>query len=205
LQLGRWTALWHRLGARGDGRPVFDRLVAAYAEPSRAYHTAEHIEDCLSLFDASRSLALHPDEVEAAIWFHDAVYVPANTDNEARSAELARASLCDAEVPSEVAERIRGLVLDTRHGTIPDQPDAALLCDIDLAILGRPPEAFDLFERRIRQEYGIVPEPSYRRGRSQVLRGFLDRPSIFQTDWFRQQYEVAARSNLERVLATLSA
>jgi predicted metal-dependent HD superfamily phosphohydrolase len=204
LDLGRWAALWRRLGGRGDGRAIFDRLAAAYAEPTRAYHTAEHIEDCLTLLDASRVLAPHPDEVEAAIWFHDAVYVAGNADNEARSAELARASLVDAQVASDLAERIGALVLETRHVTIPEQQDAALLCDIDLAILGRAPEAFDLFERRIRQEYAMVPEPIYRRGRADILRGFLGRASIFQTDWFRQRYEVAARANLKRVLARLA-
>jgi predicted metal-dependent HD superfamily phosphohydrolase len=201
LELRRWIALWHRLGARGDGGSVFDRLVAAYAEPTRAYHTAEHIEDCLTLLDASRALALRPHEVEAAIWFHDAVYVAANTDNEARSAEVARASLRD--VAHDVAERISSLVLETRHVTPPDQPDAALLCDIDLAVLGRPPEAFDLFERRIRQEYASVPEPIYRKGRSEILRRFLQRGSIFQTDWFRRRYENPARANLERALTKL--
>ena len=179
--------------------------MAAYAEPTRAYHTAEHIEDCLTLLDASRVLALYPDEVEAAIWFHDAVYVASGTDNEARSAALARDSLSEAQVAPDVAERISSLVLETRHLAPSNRPDAALLCDIDLAVLGRPPEAFDLFERRIRQEYARVPEPIYRRGRSEILRGFLERASIFQTTWFRSRFEAPARANLERALTKLAA
>ena len=204
LDLTRWAALWHRLSAQGDGLAVFTRLAAAYAEPTRAYHTVEHIEDCLRLLDAGRVLARRPDEVETAIWFHDALYVAARTDNEERSAELARASLREADVASEVAERIGALVLETRHATTPHDPDAALLCDIDLSILGRSPEEFDLFERRIRQEYAMVPEPMYRRGRSEILRGFLHRAAIFQTAWFQQRYEKSARANLERMLATLA-
>ena len=50
----------------------------------------------------------------------------------------------------------------------------------------------------------MVPELMYRRGRSEILRGFLNRPSIYQTAWFRQRYENAARANLERALATLA-
>ena len=204
MDLARWIALWHRLGAQGDGLPVFTRLATAYADPTRAYHTAEHIEDCLTLLDASRTLAGNADEVEAAIWFHDAVYVAARTDNEERSAELARASLRDAQVASEIVERIRGLVLETGHGTTPHGPDAALLCDIDLSILGRSPEVFDLFERQIRQEYAMVPEPIYRSRRSDILRRFLSRPSIYQTAWFRQRFEDRARANLERLLTELA-
>ena len=199
----RWTALWHRLGAQGDALAVFTRLAAAYAEPTRAYHNAEHIEDCLTLLDASRGVAGQADQIEAAIWFHDAVYVAARTDNEERSADLARASLREAQVPSETAERVGALVLETRHGTIPQDPDAALLCDIDLSIFGRSPEAFDLFERQIRQEYAMVPELMYRRSRSEILRGFLKRASIYQTDRFRQRYENRARANLERLLTKL--
>jgi predicted metal-dependent HD superfamily phosphohydrolase len=181
---------------------MFTRLAAAYAEPARAYHNAEHIRDCLALLDAAAGVAERPDEVEAAIWFHDSVYVAARTDNEERSAELARATLREAKVASEVAERIAALILETRHRTTPHEPDAALLCDIDLSILGRSPEAFDLFEHQIRQEYAWVPELKYRSVRAEILQGFLDRAAIFQTAWFRQRYEHAARVNLERLLTT---
>jgi len=205
LDLARWTALWHRLGGQGEGSAVFTRLAAAYAEPTRFYHTAQHIEDCLTLLDATRTLAELADEVEAAVWYHDAVYVAARTDNEERSAELARASLREAQVAPEIAERIKRLVLETRHEKPPHEADAALLCDIDLSILGRSPEVFDLFERQIRREYAMVPEPTYRTRRSEVLRKFLSRPTIYQTAWFRQRYESRARANLERSLTKLSA
>lgn len=204
MDLSRWTRLWQRLGAGGDGRAVFVGLAAAYAEPTRAYHTAQHIEDCLALLDDSRALAERPDEIEAAIWFHDAVYVPLRSDNEERSAELARTSLLRAEVDADVANRIRTLILETRHETSPGEPDAALLCDIDLSILGRPPDRFDRFEHQIRREYALVPESMYRRRRSEILQAFLDRPSIFQTVWYRERFEKPARANLARVLATLA-
>jgi predicted metal-dependent HD superfamily phosphohydrolase len=133
------------------------------------------------------------------------VYVAARTDNEERSAELARASLREAQVAPEIAERIKRLVLETRHETTPHEADAALLCDIDLSILGRSPEVFDLFERQIRREYAMVPESMYRTRRSEVLRRFLSRPTIYRTAWFRRRYETRARANLERSLTQLSA
>jgi predicted metal-dependent HD superfamily phosphohydrolase len=204
LDRTRWTGLWNRLGAQGDGLPLLSALEAAYAEPARAYHTAEHVRDCLAQFDLSRHTAQRPDEVEAAIWFHDAVYLPGSPDNEDRSARLARLALADFGAPVAVAEAVAGLVVATQHLAIPSQPDAALLCDIDLSILGRTPEVFDEFERRIRQEYAWVPEPVYRSARAELLDGFLRRPSIFQTDFFRQQYEIPARGNLQRVIAQLS-
>ena len=204
LDRSRWSGLWNRLGAQGDGLPTFGVLETAYAEPARSYHTAEHIRDCLAQFDLSWSAAQRPDEVEAAIWFHDAVYRPGSSDNEERSARLAQTSLADGGAPSEIAGRIAALVLATQHLTIPTEPDPALLCDIDLSILGRAPEVFDEFERRIRQEYAWVPEQVYRGARAEILTGFLRRVSIYQTDYFRDRFEIPARANLERVISQLA-
>lgn len=198
LDQTRWTVLWARLGAAGDGTATFDLLAAAYGEPARAYHTAVHINDCLRELDHHRELAERPDEVEAAIWFHDAVYRPGSLENEHRSAELARDVLLESGVPAAVADRIAGLVLATRHASIPSEPDAALLCDIDLSILGRHPHVFDEFERRIRLEYTWVPEAVYRRARGEIMESFLRRRSIYQTALFRARYEAQARENLER-------
>jgi predicted metal-dependent HD superfamily phosphohydrolase len=178
--------------------------VAAYTEPTRAYHTAEHLRDCLEQFDLTRNSALQADEVEAAIWFHDAVYRPGSGDNEELSAELARSSLAQAGVPPEVTSRIAGLVLATRHLGPATEPDAALLCDIDLSILGRAPGVFDEFERRIRREYFWVPEALYRTARAEILDGFLRRPTIYQTRYFRDRYEAQARTNLDRILKELA-
>jgi predicted metal-dependent HD superfamily phosphohydrolase len=200
LDRQRWLELWSRLGAQGSGASIFARLAAAYAGPERAYHTAEHIRDCLAELDLSRDLAQHPDEIEAALWFHDAVYRPGAADNEDQSAELARTTLSSGAVPQVVADRTAALVLATRHAGIASAPDEQLTCDIDLSILGREPAIFDAFERQIRREYAWVPEPMYRHERSAVLSGFLRRPSIYQTDQFRQRYEALARANLQRLL-----
>jgi predicted metal-dependent HD superfamily phosphohydrolase len=204
LDQTRWTALWTRLGTAGAGSSTFDLLEAAYREPARAYHTAAHINDCLRELDHHRELAAKPDEVEAAIWFHDAVYVPGASDNEARSAKLAIAELTSAGASSDLAYRVGELVLATRHSEVPSAPDAQLLCDIDLAILGRDLPAFDAYQRQIQQEYAWVPGALYRKGRAKVLQDFLSRHSIYQTPAFNARYETMARQNLTRALAGLS-
>jgi predicted metal-dependent HD superfamily phosphohydrolase len=183
---------------------MFAQLAKAYGEPSRAYHNTEHICDCLSQLDLSRELARNPDEVEAALWFHDAVYVPGAADNEDRSARLAETALAACAAPLNTRKRVAELVLATRHLTVPRDPDAQLLCDIDLSILGREPTVFDRFERAIRQEYAHVAEPEYRRERAAVLLGFLRRESLYQTTYFRARFEQQARTNLKRVLTDLT-
>jgi predicted metal-dependent HD superfamily phosphohydrolase len=204
LDFRRWTALWSRLGARDSGREVFEQLAAAYGEPSRAYHTAEHVQACLAEFDECRELARHPDEVEAALWFHDAVYVPGAADNEEQSARLANTALQSHGVTGEVAQRVAELVRATRHASIPLDSDARLVSDIDLSVLGRAPDEFGEFERRIRREYTGVAEQAYRRSRTEVLTGFLARRFIYQTPYFRELYESRARENLTRLLGDLA-
>lgn len=204
LDQSRWLALWSRLGARSSGTSTFARLAAAYAEPGRVYHSTEHIQDCLAELDQVPGLARNRDEVEAAIWFHDAVYLPGGSDNEEQSAELARAELSAAGVPADSVHRIAQLVIATEHRALPTDPDAQLVCDIDLSILGREPSIFDEFERRIRREYAWVPDSTYRRERSAVLSRLLRRSAIYQTQFFRHRYEATARANIDRLLSRLA-
>jgi predicted metal-dependent HD superfamily phosphohydrolase len=197
-----WESLWRRLGARGDAGTCLDMIVRAYSEPHRAYHNLNHIADCLA------QLAPVPDAgdrnaVELALWLHDVVYVPGASDNEGRSAAWA-VDLCrSAALPPEFGRRVSDLILATRHDVPATTPDAQLMVDVDLSILGREPAVFDGYEAAIRLEYRRVPQIVYRLGRGKILRGFLARPAIFTTAWFHSRYESAARHNIERSLARL--
>jgi predicted metal-dependent HD superfamily phosphohydrolase len=198
----RWDALWRRIGARADAA-VYDVLARRYAEPHRAYHTLGHVARCLEEWDGARALASAPDACELAIWFHDAVYDPSAADNEARSAELAAEACRAAGLPRDFARLVAGLVLDTRHAGPAATSDGALVADTDLAILGRPPDEFAAYEEGIRREYAGVPEAEYRKGRSDFLLRFLDRPALYATAHFRGRYEAPARRNLGDLVARL--
>jgi predicted metal-dependent HD superfamily phosphohydrolase len=99
-----------------------------------------------------RSLCDHPEEVEMALWFHDAIYNTSKKDNEKRSAEWARDSVLAAGVSIEPAERIYELVMATTHDAVPVGTDAEVLVDIDLGILGAEPGRFDDYELQVREE-----------------------------------------------------
>ena len=200
----RFAALWRRLGAAGDATAIYTALDTAYREPVRVYHTTEHLADCLARLDEFRDPEAERDLVEAAIWFHDAVYDPRSSDNESRSAEWAARALGDGGVAGNLVQRISALVLLTRHLGPATDSAGRLLCDIDLSILGRETAEFGRFERAIRAEYAWVAEPEYRVGRVRILRGFLERQPLYQTVPFRVRYEEAARRNLARALARLA-
>ena len=199
----RWLQLMS--GLRIDGHlEMFERVVAAYSEQHRYYHTVAHIDACLCELDRFRSLATYPYEVEAALWFHDVVYAPRASDNELQSAQLASNFLNTAGVSSKVCSRIHDHIMATRHNAEPTDHDAALVVDVDLSILGQDPATYDQFEAQVREEYKWVPWFVFRRKRAEVLRSFLERMSIYATPQFRERYEAAARANLERTVERLT-
>jgi len=51
----------------------YQTLATMLAKPGRAYHNASHIVDCLSQLDACETDCVNIDDVEFAIWLHDAV------------------------------------------------------------------------------------------------------------------------------------
>jgi predicted metal-dependent HD superfamily phosphohydrolase len=201
----RFHALWSALGANASNAvAAFRALQDAYNEPHRAYHDATHIGACLRLLDDPnvRALALHPGEVEAALWYHDAIYDTHARDNEERSACLAEETLGRAGVSREIISRIASHVLATK-GHVTDTSDGRLVIDIDLSILGESEDVFDRFERAIRREYAWVEPHAYSAGRSAVLRKFEEREAIYNTPLFRDRYEARARANIVRALEAL--
>ena len=199
-----WSAAWRDLGLPAPASPVLDALLRGWAEPHRKYHTPQHLRECLALFDRERATAERPGEVAIALWFHDAVYDTSRHDNEAASADWARRVLLDAGAAAEVAARVHALIMATRHSEVPATPDARLLVDIDLAILGAAPARFDEYERQIRDEYGFVPEARFRAKRGEILRAFLDRPMLFSTPACAARFDAPARANLARAIAGLA-
>jgi predicted metal-dependent HD superfamily phosphohydrolase len=201
----RFGDLWRRMGAGDDGRRIFDQVLQAYGEPHRHYHGVDHLRDCLEQLDNAPATRAARDLAETALWFHDAVYVPRASDNEARSAEWAARALAEAGVPEARAQEVTRLVRLTDHARPAEDPLGALVCDVDLSILGRPPAEFAEYERRIRAEYDRVPESLYRTGRASVLAGLLAREPLYRTEHFRALYEVAARRNLKHSMESLGA
>jgi predicted metal-dependent HD superfamily phosphohydrolase len=198
LLVRSWQRAWATLGLNVP-EGLMQRLLQAWAEPQRHYHTTQHLIECLALLEPELHSTQHPGEVELALWFHDAVYDPKAKDNEARSADWACQALAQAGAGEAVQQRVRALIMATCHDAEPVDPDARLLVDIDLAILGAEPARFAEYDAQVRAEYRWVPGWLYRRKRQQVLAGFLARPVIYGTARFQERFERAARENLSKV------
>ncbi len=199
ITLERWRELWGRLGSDFGEERLYREIVAAYGEPHRAYHGLAHLEHCLEQLDAHRQEAESADEVELTLWFHDAVYRPTASDNEKQSADWARSAILDAGLAADLADRVSALILATLHDAVPKSADGRLIVDVDLSILGSPPEAYDRYEDAVRREYRWVPGFIFRKKRREILESFLRRDAIFLTAPFFELYERQARANLRRI------
>jgi predicted metal-dependent HD superfamily phosphohydrolase len=96
--------------------------------------------------------------------------------------------------------------------------------DMDLAVLGSPPEQYAQYVKLLQQEYGNIGLPVYRNMRlkvrnshnsihflgqykfkflSQILQTFLTIPHIYSTQTFREKFESIARENIKKEIEEL--
>jgi predicted metal-dependent HD superfamily phosphohydrolase len=200
---------WH--GIAGDGfDAIAELIVARHAEPHRRYHTAEHVCWVLHHVDAIVAAerppdgkAIDVDAVRAAALFHDIVYDPRSSTNEADSAGIAVGALAEIGWTEPRCRNVHSLVCATasHHAST---FESAVLLDADLAVLGAPPDDYRDYVTAVRAEYGFVDDTHWISGRSQVLRSFLDRRNIFTTATMAAARERQARDNLTAELDALT-
>ncbi len=183
-------------------------LLGRWSEPQRAYHDRRHLAETLTaldlldepLSDAERA------QVVLALWFHDAVYDPADpAGNEEASARLAESELPALGVAAADVAAVAALVRDTAaHAVEASTGPRAVLHDVDLWILAAPAERFDEYCAQVRAEYAHVPDADFGSGRAAVLRPFAEREAIYRTATARSRWEGPARENLARELQRLT-
>ena len=182
-------------------------LTRRYCEDSRHYHTLDHISECFETLDNMGELDDRTYVFWMSLFYHDAVYDPMRLDNEAHSAALAIQSslniLTDTSkivFHSEIArDLIYNIMMTKTHNAIPCE-EAAILVDVDLAILGACPERFQQYEDQIRAEYSFVPEEIYKVKRAEIMKGFANRYLLFSRQSFRDKFGEQAKQNLSRYL-----
>lgn len=194
---GRWDTLVP--GAEDLGAELLNR----WGEPHRRYHDRRHL---LQVLEALHSLGCAERPVLLAAWFHDAVYDGVPGSDEEASAVLAEELLPPAGVPdAETAEVSRLVRLTAAHNPADADEYGKLLCDADLAVLGRDRAAYDRYAADVRQEYRHVDDNTFRAGRRAVLEALLDRgKGLFRTARGEELWGTAARANLARELASLA-
>lgn len=207
MDKNRWQQLMPRLGVNNKhqslvGTTYFD-LCAAYNEPHRHYHNQSHIQAALKHLDAVQGICPDSAELELALWFHDAIYKPFSSSNEQDSADWAVRFMRDCGLAEAQLQCVHDLIMATLHEAAVEAPLQQWMVDIDLGILGAAADVYAQFEANVRKEYSKVPGILYRRKRKQVLRHFLQQPTVYYTAYFQERFEVQARENLAAAIASL--
>lgn len=182
-----------------EPQKVFNKLIAAYSEKQRAYHTIQHLYECLVLVDSIRSDLNDVYAVALALWFHDAVYDPQAKDNELKSAELFEQYLAQ-DLSIDIVQKIKRWIIATQKHELTDELDLQFVLDIDLAILAASSERFEEYEQQIQQEYAWVDPDVYSIKRKEVLTHFYQTELLYQTEYFQQSLEPRAKENLREIL-----
>lgn len=205
-----WVAAWSSVGHSAPAGLRVE-LMSAWSEPHRHHHDQRHLRECLALWTQWRDHSRRAGEVAIALWFHDAIYDPRAPSNELHSAAWAARSLARAGADSDTAQRVHDLVMSTEQATQHDapadlgsSPDAQLVVDIDLSILGSPAERFERYDQDVRKEYAGVPGLRYRETRAQLLQSLLDRPRLYHGEHAVALLEAQARINLAAALSRLA-
>ncbi|MFT4607950.1 MAG: putative metal-dependent HD superfamily phosphohydrolase [Urechidicola sp.] len=199
----RFRSLWLRQQQpySPDGsQVVYQQLLDAYNEPQRVYHSLEHIESCLKIFDQVSELLDNPDAVELAIWFHDVIYKIGDSDNEQLSANLFM-TLTNGLFSDQFRNSVYQHIMATRHDCSEiTNSDTKLMVDIDLSSFGLPWANFITDSKKVRAEMTHLSDEEYNQKQTSFQLSLLGKPTFYNSNYFHEHYEAQARSNLAKLL-----
>jgi predicted metal-dependent HD superfamily phosphohydrolase len=195
-----WTPL---AGNSPTSRAEWAAVVGAWSEPHRRYHDLAHLAAVLGLVGELSGSATDPDAVRLAAWYHDVRYDPERSDNEAVSAERARAGLRGLVPDDRIEEVVRLVLLTAGHDPEPGDANGAVLCDADLAVLAGPPESYAAYASAIRLEYWHLSDEEFTAGRIGVLEHLLALPALYRTEAAAQAWTARATANMTAELTLL--
>jgi len=201
----RWLELNQRQSRDDAANQLWNEIEENYQQTYRAYHNLNHVASMLSEFDAIRDQFAEPVAIEWAVWFHDLYYVVGATDNELRSADRAQEAAHLLGHSAQFSEIVHQAIMATRAHTAYNL-DAQLLVTLDLAVLGRSTEEFNVYDAAIHREamsHPLYTDEFYRTKRLAWAETFVKRDPIYPTEYGRIRYEAAAKSNLNELIDNL--
>jgi predicted metal-dependent HD superfamily phosphohydrolase len=185
---------------------LFDDLKEKYNGQTRDYHNIGHIGRTLSYLDdlihrsgyviGKPKIAM----MQLAIFYHDAVYVPGASFNEAMSTNYFTMHNRYIGVSTEVMLDIVEIIEATAHHQ-PSDFFARLVCGADLYELGT--EYYSQNRMAIWREYGQPQGQAWKDGRSAFLNKYLNYNRLFLTPG-TDHLEKLAREQMETELSELT-
>ena len=168
----------------------FNKLIEKYSSKDRFYHNLSMLKKNLDLFDSFGVQDTNrPLEVELALWYKD------YSTNKKNSADFVISFFNQSEYSrSAISPQIvYGLIKSANHDSLIQDIDSQLVADIDLSYLGQSIDSFIQDESAIALEYPSNENLDLSRGN--LFKKLIERPFIFQTEYFKIKFEAKAREN----------
>ncbi|MCX6824433.1 MAG: pantetheine-phosphate adenylyltransferase [candidate division SR1 bacterium] len=216
----RFAGLMNRLGVKEDPKKLFAQLRDMYdrlgdgsgdrdeikEKMKGSYHKWLHAIDCSNELYEVKHLLDDPDVVECALLFHDAIYDPTSHTNEEDSAALAEKMLTQRGVAKDFIEKVKKLILATKHIDTPTDNDTKYMMDIDMAILGKNPRIYKQYGQDVRREYYMYDDATYKQGRDKFLDGIISKKNVYHTEYFHDKYQKQLETNvLQEIMSSKKA
>lgn len=193
----------------------FQGILDAYSEPQRFYHTKEHLVDFAVKIEALglKGSFQNLKKVAAFIVYHDVIYRTDSRENIVQNEELsalrAEREMTEMGIDTQTIKETVSLIRATKtHQIDPlEDPEGALLIDLDMSILASDWEVYDRYAQNIRREYAMFEGLAFDMRRKN---GFIERTlngsePIFKTKLFYDLFEEKAHQNLRRELRAINA
>lgn len=192
--------IWHYYGGNNEAaQTTYNALIKRYDEPHRAYHNVGHLVELFEYFYAHKTKFKNPQAVALALFYHDAIYAIKSSDNEDLSADLASIELSQLGFNKEISARVTDLIIMTKtHDCDQSDYDAALMLDMDMAVLGLSNPNYRRYARSIQAEYSpFFTIECYRARRMQFLVSVENKERLFMTEIFEDRYGAQAIDNIK--------
>jgi predicted metal-dependent HD superfamily phosphohydrolase len=184
---------------------LFDNLCRSYTERHRHYHTLSHLAWVFDCLETHADEIGDPARLAFATWYHDIVYDPRRTDNEAKSAERAMKELDQLGAKSDLRSHVVQLILATKSHKMGGRDyDDDIFLDADFAILGSPQDVYRQYVIDVRAEYAHLDDAAWTNGRSSFLKTVAASDRVFRTGIFEGEYAEQARVNIAWELGSMT-
>jgi predicted metal-dependent HD superfamily phosphohydrolase len=181
---------------------IWEEIESSYAKKDRYYHSLTHLNNLLNELLLVKQKIIDWDCILFSLYFHDIVYNTLKSNNEEKSAEIARLRMLSMGVPLSTIEKCVHQIISTKTHVLSNDSDTNYFTDADLSILGSNNSTYTNYTIQIRKEYSIYPNIIYNAGRKKVVEHFLTLNPIFKTDYFFDKFEQQAIGNLQTELKT---
>lgn len=182
---------------RTEVQHILNYLGKQYNNENRYFYNLTHVTYQLKLLELKYYLIIDEEVTFFAIWFRHISNDTWRTNNEERSAYVARLKLSEANVPKQIIQKVIQYISGCKNYSQPLDNDEAVFQDLDLAVFGIDNSVYEIYSDQIRKEWRRLPSFILNKRRKDFLHLLLDRATIYNTEKFQTTYELQARRNIK--------